>query len=370
MFCNKCGSQIPDGMVFCPNCGNNMGANPGTGTRKVPDNIFTRITTDFNTSIKAELALWIASCVSVVLFLITIIMMSGIDRWFYKAGSIRNVWIFMFIFGIGSAVLAAFRLRGIHVMYSNALFIVIMLVPYYLNEKYLFGYIDDDLAVPVNIFFILALLASLAEAVCIVIDIFTSVKIKFVVMVLSMVSGGLIFCMIFFPYLLLGGTGVSVSDFGKIHFIMGSFTYFLICAVTCVYTVLYCKGIINNNERMFARFNTAHMHPGTVNTNAQSLPAIQCIKGSCQGQVFNIHGEIIIGSQQGRAHIILNDTYVSRQHCTIRFNQVSGCYEVRDLSSNGIFFANGTRMQRNIYISCPRETILYIGSANQQFMLL
>ena len=136
MFCNKCGSQIPDGMVFCPNCGNNMGANPGTGTRKVPDNIFTRITTDFNTSIKAELALWIASCVSVVLFLITIIMMSGIDRWFYKAGSIRTVWIFMFIFGIGSAVLAAFRLRGIHVMYSNALFIVIMLVPYYLNEKY------------------------------------------------------------------------------------------------------------------------------------------------------------------------------------------------------------------------------------------
>lgn len=28
MFCNKCGTQVPDGQAFCPNCGNALGSVP------------------------------------------------------------------------------------------------------------------------------------------------------------------------------------------------------------------------------------------------------------------------------------------------------------------------------------------------------
>ena len=51
MFCNKCGSQIPDGTKFCTNCGNriNTGQNQSV---KVLDNLFSRISSDFNSGIK------------------------------------------------------------------------------------------------------------------------------------------------------------------------------------------------------------------------------------------------------------------------------------------------------------------------------
>lgn len=379
MFCSKCGSQIPDGMAFCPNCGNRMNKGMGTAV-KTPGNLFSMISFDFNPGIKMELVLWIFCCISAVLCFITIIMMGDADILLYKISSIRTVWIFMLLFNIGAGVFIALRFRGINIMYSNVSFFFIMLIAYYLKEKYLFGIIDDNagsnIETSVNIFFALAVIVALAAIVCIMLDIFTNIKLKFVIMILTIVTICLVFLMVFIPYLLLGGTGYSVSDFGELHFILGSVSYIFICAVTAVYTVLYCKGIIDNNEKMFAMFNTTqriqkntYMQGQNVNV-MQTLPMIQCIKGSCQNQAFNIQGEIIIGSQMGSANIVLNDTYVSRQHCVVRFNNATGYYEVMDLSSNGVFLLNGARLQKGVYTSCPRGTVLFIGSTNQQFKLL
>ncbi len=372
MFCNKCGSQIPDGTKFCTNCGNriNTGQNQSV---KVLDNLFSRISSDFNSGIKIELILWILCCISAILFFINIIIGSG-SGWSYKINSMRVIWVFMIMADIGMGVLMALRFRGINIIYANTAFYFIMLIPYYIKERYLFELLDNwfgsNTAISVNIFFALSIINALALVICISLDIFTRIRIKLVVIILSIVMFCLTLCMIFFPYILLLGTGAVMPEYFGV-FIMGSVTYLAICCVTSVYTVLYFKGIIDNNEKMFARFNAvAGQYTVLPPVQGQAMPGIQCIKGSCQGSVFNIKGEVIIGSQPGRANIVLNDSYVSRQHCLVRFNQATGYYEIRDISSNGVFLVNGIRLRKNIYTSCQRETVLCIGSMNQQLKLM
>jgi len=357
------------------------GRGTGSGAKIKTSNLFAQVSSNYNTGIKTELLLWILCCVSALLFLITAVIMEDINLFWklHKINSIRTVWVFMFLFCIGSGILMALRLRGINIIYGNVVYLFIMLMPFYSKEKYLFqvfGGYDSGAVITVNIFFVLAIIASLATITCIVIDTFTRIKIKFVIMILSIVTMGLTACMVFFPYLFSSG---FPSEFGKLHFVIGSFSYFIIFSVTGVYTILYCKGIIDNNEKMFARFNNPvikekiryqnHYVPGSRQQKADNVN-IQCISGNLQGQTFNCNGDIIIGSRQGSANVVISDPYVSAQHCFIRFNQAGSFYEVLDLSSNGTYFTNGIRLQSNVYTACPKGTVLYIGSINQQFKLL
>ena len=45
MFCSKCGSQIPEGAAFCPNCGQTVGNRPEmeihlrSGISRIPERI-------------------------------------------------------------------------------------------------------------------------------------------------------------------------------------------------------------------------------------------------------------------------------------------------------------------------------------------
>lgn len=88
------------------------------------------------------------------------------------------------------------------------------------------------------------------------------------------------------------------------------------------------------------------------------------------GQVFNLQNvEFSMGSQQG-VNLVIPDTHVSRTHCTVRFNFSNGMYEVRDLSTNGVYLLNGVRLQKGVYTPLQRGTIFCLGSVNQQFRLL
>lgn len=117
---------------------------------------------------------------------------------------------------------------------------------------------------------------------------------------------------------------------------------------------------------------SAQLEYGASTLSAQSKASamLQCLAGTHKGKIFPLQGEIIIGSLRGQAHIVLQDAYVSRQHLSIRFNDASNCFEVKDQSTNGTFLENGTRLQKNIYTSCPRGTIIHLGSSSQQFKLM
>lgn len=104
--------------------------------------------------------------------------------------------------------------------------------------------------------------------------------------------------------------------------------------------------------------------------STQPSVMLQCLAGTHKGKLFPLQGEMMIGSLQGQVHIVLQDAYVSRRHLSIRFNAASNCFEVKDQSTNGTFFENGTRLKKNVYTSCPRGTVIHLGSSKQQFKLI
>lgn len=148
-------------------------------------------------------------------------------------------------------------------------------------------------------------------------------------------------------------------------FWLGSIAFLLISAAITVYTVMFFGGVIDNRK------NKIYVLSGGVSgPNSQRMPAIQCVQGSYPGQVFNLQNvEFSMGSQQG-VNLVIPDTHVSRTHCTVRFNFSNGMYEVRDLSTNGVYLLNGVRLQKGVYTPLQRGTIFCLGSVNQQFRLL
>lgn len=64
------------------------------------------------------------------------------------------------------------------------------------------------------------------------------------------------------------------------------------------------------------------------------------------------------------------ETTVSRVHCMVAFNRVTGQYNVRDLSKNGTFINTmQNRLPYNEERNVPRGTIIYIGSSKNSFRL-
>lgn len=158
----------------------------------------------------------------------------------------------------------------------------------------------------------------------------------------------------------------GLSGWAGSCFWLGSIAFLLISAAITVYTVLFFVGVIDNRKNKIYVFSGG----SSVGANPQRMPAIQCVQGSYPGQVFNLQNvEFSMGSQQGVNLVIPG---YARQPNTlhVRFNFSNGMYEVRDLSTNGVYLLNGVRLQKGVYTPLQRGTIFCLGSVNQQFRLL
>ena len=99
------------------------------------------------------------------------------------------------------------------------------------------------------------------------------------------------------------------------------------------------------------------------------MPVLEYLQGSFAGKSMVLQGEIIIGSDPNIAQIAVPDELISRQHCRIRFDVQRGCFEVCDLSRNGVFLQGGARLQTGMYVACARGTILFLASNRQVIRL-
>ena len=398
MICKHCGKEIADQSVFCPACGgkverirNDAAMQPsavsgaGTVSGRVQgglavNNLFARFLRDrHQKGIMCEFILWISICLSCLLSLINVFML--ISKISYGDGYVQSIllWGFLFLLEIGFGVFVAFRWQGISILYGITIFLLVMLIPFYIVDRGLMGwYIGYDGTNFMTVCFALALMTAMGLVVCGAFEFFTKIKIKLAVFICSIVEMSLIACMVVLPYLILivesNKWGISSCCY---CLLLGSMSYFVVCCTVTLYTVFYCKEIIDSDKGNLFHLNGLEGgKPESVKgeqvktEEKQALVGIQCLHGNYQGQVFPVQGEIIIGSQPGSAHIVLQDAYVSKQHCRIRFNAASGNYELIDLSTNGVFLENGVRLQSNMYHSCPRGTVLYLGSQNQKYRLM
>lgn len=406
MVCKHCGKEISDQSVFCPVCGGKVerigngaasqplgtaGAGSAGGYGGLAANslfvVFARERQ--NKGVLWEVILWCAICFAMLLSFVNIILLvcgKGASDW---RGLSILLWIFTFLCEIGFCLFVGFRWHGFSVLYGIATFLFIILVPFYMAEVGVVGwYYGYDQIIFITICFALALITSLGLVICVSFEVFTKMKMKLVVFICSLVEMFFILCMAVIAYFPSGFRSISMglSNNPYYLYILGSVSYLILCCVVTLYTAFYCRGVIEDDkgnlfhrkEKTGEKITETSQKEGQAGAvgqqpetaGQQALIGIQCIHGNYQGQAFPVQGEIIIGSQPGSAHIVLQDAYVSKQHCRIRFNAASDNYELIDLSTNGVYLENGVRLQGNMYHSCPRGTVVYLGSKNQKYKLL
>jgi heat shock protein HtpX len=98
---------------------------------------------------------------------------------------------------------------------------------------------------------------------------------------------------------------------------------------------------------------------------------IRCLAGQYEGMVIEINDNenIVIGRDPSAANLVLQNEYISRSHCIIRYDKEKNVFLVMDASSYGTYLGNGLKMTPNTYKELPDETILLLGNKQEQFLL-
>ncbi len=357
MFCKYCGSQIPDNSRMCPACGNAL--NPGgqgyAGNyqgqqmqyggvpRKRIDNIFSALVHEKTPGAILEFSLWCTVCLVSFLSIIATAVSGG-----------NAAWILMLIFSIGMAVIMAFRLKPIAMLYSVVAFPLIIGIVHFV----VFGYASYS---AINItFFIIILLATIALVVFCILQFFTRFRFGTVCSILSISISGVSMIMHICIYVAPKWGIFSRYDMNDDCYWLGTISLWLLYIVSSMLFAFFFWGCIDSRKDKIMQ------SAGALYT----VGSIRCLTGMYQGRVFSLNGGVLsIGSQAG-VNIAVQDPMVSPRHCMIRFNSASGLYEVYDDSNTGIFLNDGTRLQRGVYNAVPRGKVICLGSAAQQFQLL
>lgn len=229
---------------------------------------------------------------------------------------------------------------------------------------------------PFNItLFVLVLLVAIAAIACGFVYNFTRARLQNALTILVIVDCGLIFLLQILMYA-APAVGTSVSDkewftryiralASASGYWFGTITLWCALVVVMLLYIFFFWGVMRGPVTRIREMSGAGGGYASRNTGK-----IRGICGIYAGYEIPLNGrEIMVGSGSS-AQVKIADQYVSRNHCAIRFNPATGLYEIRDLSSNGVYLQNGVRLQHGVYSAVSRGTIIYIGSQAQQFKLM
>lgn len=320
------------------------------------DNIFTALVREKTPGAILEFILWCTVCFVALLSLIALAMGGG-----------HVTWILVMLFSVGLAVLMAFRLKAIAMLYSAGAFYFVILLVHYLCLSIGYSYGESHSALNI-ILFILALMLSLAVIVCGFVQFFSRFRLGTVLTILVLVDSAVILLLQILMY-----TSDYLGDASYVNmyhkawmnyrsYWIGTVSYWLILAVVAVFYACFFWGPIDSRkDKIYV--------PGQ-RASGSGAAGLEGICGVYGGRRIYLQGRALtLGSGEG-VSVVIPDGYVSQMHCQIRFNPSSGFYEILDQSSNGTWLSNGTRMQRGVYQSVRRGSVIWIGSKAQQFRLM
>lgn len=105
----------------------------------------------------------------------------------------------------------------------------------------------------------------------------------------------------------------------------------------------------------------------------ESQGEISFYGGSCAGYNIPIPSgvEVLIGKDPAVCQVVIDKSYgkVSRKHCGVRYDSMSGMYMVTDYSSNGTFIVNGQRLASNQTSYLGAGTTLNLAKTDNTFRL-
>ena len=99
-----------------------------------------------------------------------------------------------------------------------------------------------------------------------------------------------------------------------------------------------------------------------------SVTTLTATKGQYEGSTIEFDGSIVIGRDPACAELIIDDTNVSRMHCTITFNPNDKTYILTDHSTNGTFIGR-ERLEKGKSRIVSKGTFIIIGQSGNNFRL-
>ena len=382
MFCGSCGREIPNGSNVCSYCGRpQMGGAYPAYPRKRIDNIFSALVHERTSGAIMEFVLWCITCVIVVMAMIVSIVGHG-----------KLAWIFLMIFAIGLAVITAFRLKPIALLYSVGVFNLIVCAIHFGGNfgtgKSIYdpdSYYDYSYSFSVFnvILFVVIMLLAVAIVTCAFIHFFSRVDLGNIMTILLCVETGITILLHIMMYVMpytgswadyMNSNQQSIMNYNSYWF--GTIVYWLMLIVVLLYYIFFFWGSIDNSKgKILSSLNAysgGQRSVGYVSgSGAQQLvnAGLQGVSGMYAGKIIYLQGRTLTIGSGSQMMVNLNAHYVSSQHCAIRFNNISGCYEIFDYSKNGVFLNSGKSLQKG-YNAVPRGEVISIGSNEQRFRLL
>ncbi len=105
--------------------------------------------------------------------------------------------------------------------------------------------------------------------------------------------------------------------------------------------------------------------------NQEKTGAIVFVKGKLLGTIIRIHSgrDIHLGRDGNVSDIVLNDSKVSRVHCSITYDSETGLYTICDFSKNGLYIEGGKRLPKGESIQINAGEEIWLGSEENTFRL-
>lgn len=376
MFCTHCGKNLQDGTRFCVYCGKPQEEKgraisyqaPQRAVGQAPvsgiNNIFSALVREKTPGVIMEFSLWCVVCFSVVFSLVAAIVGEG-----------NVTWILSMLFAIGLGVIMAFRLKPLALLYSTVCFdFLIPLIHYicFAKSGKFWGYEDLSYSALNIVLFILIILLSVGIVACAFVHFFSKVNLGNALTIMVITDTGLTILLQILMFAVgYIGDNDYMNDSLRVYlnakgYWFGTISLWMIIVAMALFFAFFFWGFIDSSKGKLVG-NT----PVARGSNSNGLyPEMKGLNGVYAGRVFNLqHTTITIGSDP-QMMLVIRDPYVSGKHCAIRFNSMTGFYEVYDGSRNGVMLSNGTRLQKGVYNSVQRGSVIYIGSAAQQFLLV
>ena len=93
------------------------------------------------------------------------------------------------------------------------------------------------------------------------------------------------------------------------------------------------------------------------------------ISGMYAGATFDVSDgkPIVFGRSAEVANVVFDqtDTDISREHCTIRYDSLSGQFILTDKSTNGTYDSGNNRYTKNQQTNIPPGTVIYLGKTRK-----
>lgn len=105
--------------------------------------------------------------------------------------------------------------------------------------------------------------------------------------------------------------------------------------------------------------------------NQEQSGAIVFTKGKLVGAIIRIKSnrEIILGRSGNMADIVINDSKISRRHCSVLYDDKVKEYRIVDFSQNGLYTKDGSRLPAKTQVQVKPGDEIWIGSSDNIFQL-